>query len=96
MKKRTASITSNTAYFDKKSYVIITLAPIVIWGIALMILTILAPREWFWVVYFIQITNISGAAGDLYITFRFRKLPNDILINDTGVEMRVYGNKKMS
>lgn len=50
----------------------------------------------FWVVYFIQITNISGAAGDLYITFRFRKLPNDILINDTGVEMRVYGNKKMS
>lgn len=86
----------SSAYFDKKSYVIITLAPIVIWGIALMILTILAPREWFWVVYFIQITNISGAAGDLYITFRFRKLPNDILINDTGIEMRVYGNKKMS
>ncbi len=77
-------------YYDKKSYIIIALAPVVVWGIVLAIINCLVPENWFWVVYFIQIGNISGAAGDIYVTAKFSKLPKDILVNDCGVGMTVY------
>ena len=78
------------AYFNKKSYIIIALAPVVIWGAVLGVLCAVLPQGWFWVVYFIQIGNLSGAAGDFYVTLKFLKLPKDILVNDTGVAMTVY------
>ena len=82
------------AYFNKRSYIIIALAPIVVWGIVLLILNLLVPAEWFWIVYFIQVINISGAGGDLYVSARFAKLPKDILVNDTGVSMTVYAKEE--
>ena len=81
---------SNDDYFDKKRYIIIALAPVIIWGIVLGIIQFFVTDEWFWVVYWIQVSNISGAAGDLYVTAKFSKFPNDILVKDTGVEMTVY------
>lgn len=78
------------AYFNKKSYIIIALAPVVIWGAVLGVLCAVLPQGWFWVAYFIQMGNISGAAGDFYVTLKFLKLPKDILVNDTGVAMTVY------
>lgn len=80
----------SSAYFSKVPYLIIALSPVVIWGVALFIINLLVPVEWFYVVYFIQMGNISGAAGDLYVTFRFLKLPKDILVQDSGVSMTVY------
>ncbi len=77
-------------YYDKKSYIAIALAPIVVWGIILGIINCLVPENWFWIIYFIQIFNISGAAGDLYVTAKFSKLPKDILVQDCGVGMTVY------
>ncbi len=78
-------------YYDKMSYITIALAPIVVWGIVLLILNIAVGHDWFWVVYLIQIINISGAAGDLYVTWKMSKLPPDILVKDIGVSMTVYG-----
>lgn len=80
-------------YFNKKSYIVIALAPIVVWGIVLLVLNLIFQEKWFWVIYFIQIMNISGAGGDLYVTYRFSKLPKDILINDTGVAMTIYSKE---
>ena len=77
-------------YYDKKSYIIIALAPIVVWGIVLAIINVLVPYEWFWVVYLIQLINLSGAAGDLFVTVRFSKMPKDILVRDYGVGMTVF------
>lgn len=81
------------AYFDRKSYIIIALAPVVIWGVVLALLLVLLPREWFWLLYLIQIINLSGAAGDIYITYKMLRMPKDILVCDAGVSMRVYGTK---
>ncbi len=77
-------------YYDKKSYIFIALAPVVLWGVVLLIINLMVPLSWFWVVYIIQVCNISGAGGDLYVTFKFSKLPKDILITDKGVGMTVY------
>lgn len=81
-------------YYDKKSYIAIALAPIIVWGIVLTIINCFVPYDWFWVVYFIQIMNISGAAGDLYVTYKFSRLPADILVRDNGVSMEIYSKEK--
>ena len=77
-------------FYDKKSYIFIALAPVVLWGIVLAVVNCFVSENWFWVVYFIQISNISGAAGDIYVTAKFSKLPSDILVTDCGVGMTVY------
>ncbi len=77
-------------YYSKKAYILIALAPVVLWGAVLGALTLILPQSWFWVAYIIQISNVSGAAGDFYVTFRFMSLPNDILVKDYGVGMTVY------
>jgi len=81
-------------YYDKKSYIIIALAPVILWGIALAIVTPLVPIPWFWVVYFIQSFNLSGAAGDLYVTVKFARPPADILVKDDGVRMEVFSRQQ--
>ena len=78
------------AYYCRKHYIIIALAPIVVWGVVLGILNVLVPEEWFYVVYMIQMTNVSGAAGDLYVSWKMSRLPADILVQDVGVAMAVY------
>lgn len=78
------------AYFNKGSYLLIALAPVVLWGAVLAVINALVPTAWFWVVYLIQMTNLSGAGGDIYVTFKFARLPRDILVRDTGVAMTVF------
>ena len=77
-------------YFAKKPYIIIALAPVVLWGIVLAAVCPFLSGGWFWVFYFAQISNISGAAGDAYVTLRFSKLPKDIFVKDDGISMTIY------
>ncbi len=77
-------------FYYKKPYIFIALAPVVLWGIVLAVVNLLVPLEWFWIVYMIQVMNISGAAGDLFVTVKFSRFPKDILIKDHGVGMVVY------
>ena len=81
-------------YYDKSSYIMIALAPVVVWGLVLVIVQFFTPNALFWIPWFIQITNISGAAGDAYVTARFSKLPQDILVSDYGVGMTVYSKQE--
>jgi hypothetical protein len=84
---------SEEDYFDRFAYVQIALAPLIVWGLVLAVLNLIVPLEWFWVIYFIQISNVSGAVGDLFVSFRFSKMPRDILVRDTGVSMTVYSKE---
>lgn len=78
-------------YYCRRHYIIIALAPIVFWGAVLLLVNFLVPPSWFYVVYWIQVMNLSGAAGDLYVSWKMHKMPPDILVQDTGVEMTVFG-----
>ncbi len=81
---------SHEDWFDKTAYRLIALAPLVIWGIVFGVLCFVVPREWFWIVWFLQAGNIGGAAGDVYVTVRLIREPATILVKDTGVDMTVY------
>ena len=82
------------SYFDKVSYITVALAPVVVWGLVLFVLNFLVPAEWFWVVYMIQIINLSGAAGDAFVTCKFAAMPADILVLDRGTGMKVYSKNE--
>ena len=77
-------------YYGKKSYITIALAPVVVFLFVLTAVAFLVPRDWFWTVYAVQICNIAGAAGDIFVTIRFANMPKDIVIKDSGVSMTVY------
>lgn len=77
-------------YYSKGAYLFIALAPVVLWGVVLAIVTPLVSLQWFWVVYFVQVINLSGAAGDIFVTVKFSAMPKDILIKDHGTGMAVY------
>ncbi|MBO5744530.1 MAG: DUF3267 domain-containing protein [Clostridia bacterium] len=77
-------------YYSKGSYIFIALAPVVLWGVVLGVLSFIVPTSWFWVLYMVQVGNISGAAGDFFVTFKFSRMPRDILVKDYGVGMNVY------
>ena len=76
-------------YFYKWPYLTIALAPVVIWGGALWALAAFLP-QWFWVIYGVQLLNLSGAAGDIYVTCRLIRKPASCLIRDWGTMMAVY------
>ena len=86
----------SAAFYNRRSYIVIALAPVVVWGVVLAVLMALVPKEWFWAAYFIQINNLAGAAGDLYVTSLMMRMPDDILVRDAGVSMEVFGKKKQA
>ena len=77
-------------WFDKKSHVITALAPVILWGVALQIAVARLPAPWFWPLWIVQISNLSGSAGDIYCAWTLARMKGDLLIQDTGVRMRVY------
>ena len=77
-------------YFDRFSHNLIALAPLALWGIVLFILERTLPVHWFWLLYFVQISNVSGSMGDVYCVLHLARLPREILIQDTGTRMRIF------
>lgn len=82
---------TDQAWFDRRSYLVIALAPVVVWGIVLAALAYIVPDGWFWTIFFVQLVNISGAAGDFYVTWKMFHMPADVLVQDTGTAMEFFG-----
>lgn len=88
--KSAYAYSASDAYYPKRPYLTIALAPVVLWGVVLAVLAAVLPAGCYWTVQLIQLMNISGAAGDLYITWLLCRMPKDILVQDAGVAMQVY------
>jgi len=90
---RFCAYAGSDAYFNKKHYIIISLAPIVILGTVLFIINAIVSQRYFWIIYFVQIGNITGSLGDLYVTYLMSKMPDDTLTQDTGVSMTMHSKQ---
>lgn len=80
----------SSEYFKKGAYIVVALAPLVVWGAVFLALNLAMGAKYFWFIYLLQLVNVSGAAGDLYVSFRFLRMPRDILVQDTGISMTVF------
>lgn len=79
----------STAWFDRRSHVVTALAPLAVWGAILQILIAVLPGRWFWPLWAVQISNLSGSAGDIYCAWALMRMDGELLIQDTGTRMRV-------
>lgn len=86
----TYAYAGSEVYFGKSAYLIIALAPVVSWFVVLGLLTLFLPASWFWVAWFLQIMNISGAAGDFYVFVRILRMADEVIVQDTGTAMTVF------
>ena len=77
-------------FFSRPAYIAVALAPVHVWGVVLGVLMGDVPAEYFWCLYAIQIFNISGAVGDLYVTWLVLRMPRGVLIYDEGVSMKFF------
>lgn len=82
------------ALFSKKQYMVISLSPVVIFGVILTVLNFTLSFEWFWVIWIIQMVNVSGAAGDIYVMDMIKRMPSKTLVKDTGTAMTFYVNSE--
>ena len=88
--KNVYAYAASDCYYRKAPYLVIALAPVVLWGVVLAVLAAVLPVECYWTVQLIQLMNISGAAGDLYVTWLFLRMPKELWVIDAGINMRVY------
>ncbi len=77
-------------YYNKKSYVLIALAPVLLFLVIFTVMAIFVSPNWLWVVAILQIQNVTGASGDIYVSCKMTKMPKNVLIHDDGVSMKIY------
>ncbi len=71
-------------------YSTVALAPLIVFSIVFIAMMVLMP-SWALVWYLMEVVNVSGSAGDIYVTLKLWKdRKKDILVNDTGTEMTIY------
>lgn len=81
---------SSSWYFKKLPYIIIALAPLAVWGIVFAVMLSDVDENYFWYLYILQIFNVTGSAGDIYISYIVAKMPNNVLAHDMGADMEFY------
>ena len=73
-----------TWFFPKRQFAIIALGPLVVIGLAGLLLLLLAPLSWVLIIAFLVALNTSGAVGDLFVFIRLLKCSPASFANDTG------------
>ena len=78
---------SKEAVVDRKEYYAVALAPLLVFSVVFISLMVLNPSlSLVW--YVMEIMNVSGSVGDIYVSIKLRKEKSrDILITDGGTDM---------
>ncbi|MCD7808910.1 MAG: DUF3267 domain-containing protein [Erysipelotrichaceae bacterium] len=80
-------------YFNKVTYLYIRLLPFITAFIVLIILCMRFDTALFWVPYFVMLYHIASSGSDFYIIYILSKLPQDVMVQDIGTSMKIYGKK---
>ena len=88
------SVSTPGLYFTKTHFLIITLAPFIVFNLVFLPLLFFVNEYWFSIIAILFALHISGCSGDLYVTYKLLFMPKDILIEDYGIGMNFYKNNK--
>lgn len=82
--------TYSEAYFCRRDFLIIMLAPVLIFFVAFAVPAAFLEGEWFWLFILLQAINLGGSVGDFYIAGRTLRQPKNALFLSVGVSVTVY------
>ena len=81
---------SKEAVVNRKEYYAVALAPLLVFSVVFISLMVLNPSLSF-VWYVMELMNVSGSVGDIYVSIKLRKEKSrDILITDSGTDMSFW------
>ena len=73
-----------TWFFPRHQFAITTLGPLVVIGAAGLLLLLLAPISWIFMIVLLVALNTSGASGDVFVFIRLLTSSPTSFTNDTG------------
>ena len=82
--------TGSMSYYNKKSFILVCLAPSVLWGMILGLLLAVVPSDYRLILYIVLGLNLAGSAGDYLQVFLVCKTKPEGLIQDDGSITRIY------
>lgn len=85
--------TGSLHYYTKFSFIIILLAPVVIWGLIIMFSLFFIPDSLFMSLYIVLALNFAGSSGDYVQAYQIKHLLKDVLIQDDGKNTSYYVKK---
>ena len=83
-------IVGGQGYLTRRRFLLVDLAPVVVWGLVLVTLLLTLPQEFFLSVYIVMILNFAGSSGDYFQAYAIAQLPPTALIRDDGRVTTVY------
>lgn len=86
-------ITGSNNYYNKRSFIVILLAPVVIFGIVLILCLLITPQTLFLSLYIVIGLNFAGSSGDYVQAYMIKRLPSNVLIKDDGKNTTYYLNE---
>lgn len=92
-KKGLMLFTGSEAYFCRRDYIVTALAPAAVFTPLFVLLTVFLQDEWFWLAIGLQLANLGGIVGDVYMTYRALRQPKNALFRDSGVAVTIYTEK---
>lgn len=80
-------------WLDKRSYLIMSLAPAAAVCLIALILMLVLPDKLFWQCYAVFIVNLAGACGDAYIAYRLFAQKRDVRVKNEGYKILIATEK---
>ena len=80
-------------WLDKRSYIIMSLAPAAAECLLMIILMLVLPAKLFWQCYVIFVVILAGAAGDVYIADRLLREKREVRIKNEGYKILIATEK---
>lgn len=78
------------AYFSKRSYIILTLAPFITLGLGAALLGLIVSPIGVWFAIFLGSINLFASRGDIQAAIVLKDLSKDLLIEDKGDSLYIY------
>jgi hypothetical protein len=83
-------IVGGQGYLNRRTFLIVALAPVVIWGLVLVTLLETLPQQFHLSLYIVTVLNFAGSSGDYFQAYAIAKLPPTALVQDNGRVTTVY------
>lgn len=87
------SYPKSSSYLSKQAYITTALTPLFALGLVLILLNIIVPARFFWLVYMLQVLNVVGSIPDVYVAILLSHSPFDTLILCKDSEIGIFTKK---
>ena len=93
MRGRMSARIEYKCWLDKKSYIIMSLAPAAAECLLMIIFMLILPDNLFWQCYVVFTVVFAGAAGDAYIAYRLLREKRDVRVKNEEYKILIATEK---